>query len=130
LTQGAATRVRGFDDLLRALREDGYQVLGPTVVHDTVMLRPIRSVDELPRGVRDEQDGGRYRLTGSTTPIVSSVAVGSAALVETAAAGGGNVTARSAVAGRRRWDMIFGSVSAEKSLRWITESRYGRSGPA
>ncbi|MFO7901941.1 MAG: hypothetical protein R6U98_04725, partial [Pirellulaceae bacterium] len=51
-----------LDDLIQLLRRQGYGVLGPTVVNETVMIRPLQSVDELPSGVRDDQDGGSYRL--------------------------------------------------------------------
>jgi ferredoxin len=51
-----------LDDLIQTLRKQGYEVLGPTVVNSTIVIRPIHSADQLPRGVRDEQDGGTYRL--------------------------------------------------------------------
>jgi len=52
----------GLQDLLDVLIEDGYQVIGPRVADGAVVLEPVGSVDDLPAGWRDEQDGGRYRL--------------------------------------------------------------------
>jgi ferredoxin len=51
-----------LEDLVQLLRRQGYTVLGPTVRHHAVSLQPIESADQLPRGVNDQQDGGRYRL--------------------------------------------------------------------
>ncbi len=38
------------------------EVIGPTVLAGVVRLRPIRSADELPSGVTDEQEAASYRL--------------------------------------------------------------------
>jgi ferredoxin len=65
-----------LEDLIRILREQGYTVLGPTVVHNTVMIRPIQSADEMPRGVRDQQDGGSYRLTDGDPDLTFEYVVG------------------------------------------------------
>jgi NAD(P)H-flavin reductase/formate hydrogenlyase subunit 6/NADH:ubiquinone oxidoreductase subunit I len=53
--------------LLDALRDDGRQVIGPTVVDGTIMLDRIEGVEDLPIGWHDEHEPGRYRLrqTGS-----------------------------------------------------------------
>jgi sulfhydrogenase subunit beta (sulfur reductase) len=51
-----------FDDLLAALRERGYEVIGPTVSSGAIGMEPVASSDELPAGVTEEQDGGTYRL--------------------------------------------------------------------
>ncbi len=40
--------VSSLSDLIRAVQDQGYRVLGPTILHDTVMIRPIQSADELP----------------------------------------------------------------------------------
>lgn len=65
-----------IDDLIRILREDGYTVLGPTVAGSTVCIRPIESTAELPRGVRDEQDGGHYRLVEGDPELTFDYSVG------------------------------------------------------
>ncbi len=52
----------GFAALLQALADDGHALVGPTVGDDAIVLDAIRGVDDLPRGVGDEQAAGRYRL--------------------------------------------------------------------
>ena len=52
----------GLDKLIETLRKDGYIVLGPTVIDGTVSLRPIDSAADIPQGIQDDQDGGKYRL--------------------------------------------------------------------
>lgn len=44
------------------LREDGYEVWGPTVVDGAIAYHPVESLRELPVGKSDEQAPGRYRL--------------------------------------------------------------------
>lgn len=51
-----------MQELLEALREQGFRTLGPTVRDQAIVLDDIHSVSELPRGWTDEQDAGRYRL--------------------------------------------------------------------
>jgi len=65
-----------LDNLIGALRDRGYTVLGPTVMHDTVVIRPIQSAAELPRGVQDEQEGGHYRLTEGDPDLTFEYVVG------------------------------------------------------
>lgn len=48
--------------LIDALAKQGYRVIGPTLRDKTIVYDSISSVDELPIGWTDEQDGGRYRL--------------------------------------------------------------------
>ena len=52
----------GLDALVAALRSDGYRVLGPTIRDGAVVHDDIASVDDLPAGWTEEQDGGTYRL--------------------------------------------------------------------
>lgn len=52
----------GLNDLVSLLRADGYQVLAPVVRGKALVIEPIASAMDLPRGVGDSQDGGRYRL--------------------------------------------------------------------
>jgi formate hydrogenlyase subunit 6/NADH:ubiquinone oxidoreductase subunit I len=52
----------GFDELLRTLRDDGRELVGPTLRDDAIVLDTIRGIEDLPRGVGDEQAPGRYRL--------------------------------------------------------------------
>ncbi len=54
--------VAGLQALIEALHARGYAVLGPTVRSGTVATGPVSGVDDLPRGVGDEQAPGSYRL--------------------------------------------------------------------
>jgi sulfhydrogenase subunit beta (sulfur reductase) len=54
---------RHFDGLLEALRDRGYEVVGPTVRQGAIALEPLSAASELPVGLTDTQDGGTYRLT-------------------------------------------------------------------
>ncbi|HVN10660.1 MAG TPA: hypothetical protein VMT69_01110, partial [Kineosporiaceae bacterium] len=62
--------------LIDLLREDGRTVIGPTVVDGAITLAEIRTVDELPAGVGDEQQPGRYRLVRHGDRRVFDFAVG------------------------------------------------------
>jgi len=54
--------VAGLQSLIDLLRGDGWTVRGPMVLDGVVGQGEIRSVDDLPRGVGDEQDAAHYRL--------------------------------------------------------------------
>jgi ferredoxin len=51
-----------FDDLLQALRGDGYRLLGPTVQDGAIVYDELGSAADLPEGLTDDQEGGSYRL--------------------------------------------------------------------
>jgi ferredoxin len=48
--------------LIDALTSAGYQVIGPQIADGAVVYDELDSIEQLPLGVIDEQDGGRYRL--------------------------------------------------------------------
>jgi sulfhydrogenase subunit beta (sulfur reductase) len=52
----------GLQALVDALATAGYTVLGPTVRDGVIVPGPISSVNNLPQGWGDVQDGGHYRL--------------------------------------------------------------------
>jgi sulfhydrogenase subunit beta (sulfur reductase) len=56
-----------LDSIVQALRSEGYIVIGPVVANGVIAHREIRSAEELPLGVGEEQDGGRYRLVETGT---------------------------------------------------------------
>jgi ferredoxin len=58
----AVIDVAGLQSLVDLLRSDGWTVLGPTVRDGVVAHGEITSLDDLPRGVGDEQDAAHYRL--------------------------------------------------------------------
>jgi sulfhydrogenase subunit beta (sulfur reductase) len=62
--------------LIDLLREDGRTVIGPTVQDGAVVYAEIRSVDELPAGVGDEQAPGHYGLVKHQDRRVFDYAVG------------------------------------------------------
>ena len=51
-----------FPRLFEALRAMGYEVIGPTVRDGAIVYDHVRSVEDLPIGWTDRQDGGKYRL--------------------------------------------------------------------
>jgi sulfhydrogenase subunit beta (sulfur reductase) len=51
-----------LDALVQALRRRAYTVHAAVLEHGTLMIRPIQSAAELPRGVVDEQSPGTHRL--------------------------------------------------------------------
>ncbi|MBD3867812.1 MAG: 4Fe-4S dicluster domain-containing protein [Acidobacteria bacterium] len=52
----------GFEKILDSLREKGYRITGPKLRDGAIVLDTIDSAASLPRGVRDHQGPGRYRL--------------------------------------------------------------------
>jgi formate hydrogenlyase subunit 6/NADH:ubiquinone oxidoreductase subunit I len=52
----------GFTALLTTLAERGYELIGPTVRDGAIVLDAIDGADDLPRGVREIQAPGAYRL--------------------------------------------------------------------
>jgi ferredoxin len=52
----------GLDELIRALAQRGYTVIGPRVRDGAIVYDQVSSADELPKGITDEQEGGTYRL--------------------------------------------------------------------
>lgn len=51
-----------LDDLIQTLRRQRYDVIGPTVADDAIVLAPISGADALPLGWVEDQQPGRYRL--------------------------------------------------------------------
>lgn len=54
--------IAALDELLGLLRDQGYEVIGPTIDQDAIVYDTIASTDDLPRGWTDEQQPGSYRL--------------------------------------------------------------------
>ncbi len=52
-----------LDHLFEVLAARGYEVVGPAVRDGALVYDKLSSAADLPRGVGDEQSGGRYRLT-------------------------------------------------------------------
>ena len=56
----------GLQELIDVLRQAGYRTIGPRVADGAIIYDDVESMAQLPLGIIDEQDGGRYRL--SSTP--------------------------------------------------------------
>lgn len=52
----------GLDELIAVLAADGWTVLGPVVRDGAITVGPVGGIDDLPRGVADSQQPGRYRI--------------------------------------------------------------------
>jgi ferredoxin len=65
-----------LDHLFHALRDEGYEVLGPAVRDSAIVYEPLRSSSELPRGKGDTQAPGRYRLRDRDDSSLFGYAVG------------------------------------------------------
>ena len=65
-----------FDALLQVLGEQSYQLLGPTVTEEVLVLDEIESAADLPIGMTDKQEAGSYRLMKAELPTLFGYAVG------------------------------------------------------
>jgi ferredoxin len=54
--------VQGLDELVTRLSALGYEVKGPTRGESAIVPGPVKSSDDLPRGVHDVQSPGSYRI--------------------------------------------------------------------
>jgi sulfhydrogenase subunit beta (sulfur reductase) len=77
LTRASAVLDRnGLGALIDALWARGFTVIGPTVRDGAIVLDELCSVEELPEGWTDEQDGGTYRLQRRDDGALFGYAVG------------------------------------------------------
>jgi len=51
-----------LDDLLKRLKENGYQIVGPRVKNETLVYEKIDELNDLPHGYITEQEAGYFRL--------------------------------------------------------------------
>lgn len=75
-TQRAVITVEGLQALLDALRRRGYRLVGPTLRDQAIVYDDITAVADLPKGWRDEQEGGHYRLLRRDDNMLFGYAVG------------------------------------------------------
>jgi len=66
----------GLEALVSLLRDDGWTVVGPRVRDGAVVHAPISSLDDLPRGVGDDQGPALYRLEQRDDDALFGYAVG------------------------------------------------------
>jgi ferredoxin len=76
VTSGAVIERRHLDALLQALVHRGYQVVGPTIREGAIVYDQLASVNELPVGWTEEQEGGAYRLKRRGDAALFGYAVG------------------------------------------------------
>jgi formate hydrogenlyase subunit 6/NADH:ubiquinone oxidoreductase subunit I len=62
--------------LLDVLGRDGYRIIGPTLRDGAIVYDDLNSVDNLPAGWTDEQEGGTYRLKQRTDRALFGYNVG------------------------------------------------------
>jgi sulfhydrogenase subunit beta (sulfur reductase) len=72
----AVIPVAALDELLAALRADGYRVVGPTIRQGAIVHDDIASAADLPVGWTEHQDGGTYRLVRRDDGAVFGFATG------------------------------------------------------
>jgi ferredoxin len=72
----AVLDLAGLRALVGALRGRGWRVVGPTLRDQAILFEEIESVDDLPAGWTDEQDGGSYRLRHRDDGALFGYAVG------------------------------------------------------
>src|SRR5271157_4596371 len=63
-------------DLFRAIRERGYQIVGPTIREGAIVYAELKAADDLPVGWTDVQEPGSYRLERRADKAVFGFAVG------------------------------------------------------
>ena len=66
----------GLNKLVETLIDDGYEVHGPQVNNGVIVPDQLRSSDDLPIGITDEQSGGSYRLLDRSDDARFGYAVG------------------------------------------------------
>ena len=69
-------RIGGLDDLITALRKEGFRLIGPTMGDGAILYDDIETADDLPVGWTDEQEGGHYRLKRRDDGAVFGYVVG------------------------------------------------------
>lgn len=65
-----------FDDLLRLLSGDGYEVIGPRIDQGAIVYAPLASAKDLPIGWTERQGPGTYRLEKRADQAYFGYAVG------------------------------------------------------
>jgi hypothetical protein len=70
----------GLDELIALLWRDGFTVLGPVARDGGVTFDEIRRVSDLPVGVREAQEAGRYRLGPGVAGEIFGVVNGAGSL--------------------------------------------------
>ena len=67
---------KGLQKLIETLASEGYQVIGPKREDDAIVYGELFAASDLPRGLKDEQDGGKYRLVKGRDGVYFDYVVG------------------------------------------------------
>ncbi|MCG8508491.1 MAG: 4Fe-4S dicluster domain-containing protein [Rhodospirillales bacterium] len=67
---------KGLQKLISALAAEGYQVIGPKNEDGAIIYDRLDSAKEMPTGLKDEQDGGQYRLVKGRAGVYFDYVVG------------------------------------------------------
>jgi ferredoxin len=67
---------RNLQQVIEHLIRQGYRVIGPTVRDSAIIFDEIRSIEQIPIGWWDEQEGGRYRIIKGATDAWFEYVVG------------------------------------------------------
>ena len=67
---------RNLQRLIDQLTAMGYEVIGPTVQQNAIVLRPVQHVDQLPTGWSERQSAGSYRLEATGSERVFDFTIG------------------------------------------------------
>jgi len=65
-----------IDLLIHVLLRRDYEVIGPTVRDGAIVYDRLSSMDDLPKGTTDEQEGGKYRLKARNDSALFGYAAG------------------------------------------------------
>jgi sulfhydrogenase subunit beta (sulfur reductase) len=72
----AIITLEGLQSLVSVLERRGYRVIGPTRRDGAIVYDDISDIADLPKGWRDDQDGGHYRLHKRDDEALFGYAVG------------------------------------------------------
>jgi sulfhydrogenase subunit beta (sulfur reductase) len=67
---------KDLQSLFDYLNSRQFRLLGPTLSHSAIIYDDIEKADDIPRGFRDQQAGGKYRLLKTDTPARFDYVVG------------------------------------------------------
>ena len=67
---------KGLQNLIATLAAVGYQVIGPKREDEAIVYGELAGASDLPVGLKDEQDGGKYRLVKGRDGVYFDYVVG------------------------------------------------------
>lgn len=76
MTQQVILESSGFEELLKSLSSDGYQLIGPTYRDGTLVLDQVKKSADFPVGWTDDQRAGGYRTQRRTDDALFGYVVG------------------------------------------------------